>query len=371
MQAEKNIILAKKFNILLIGISKEIETLKNSYHIDKQPIMKKTSKISVAIYFMILQLLFMFTVESCKTEEEPPKIPVLTTTGLTEISTFRAKSGGVVISDGGFEVVAKGVVWSEKENPTVADNVSTDTIDNGDSFECFLSGLEANTKYYVRAFATTSAGTGYGNEFIFSTIKELPTVKDIDGNVYHVVQIGEQFWMVENLKTTRLNNGTNIPPLYDSAYWVSSKVPGYCWYNNNKADNGDTYGALYNWYTINTGKLAPAGWHIPTTEEWLELRNYVGEKYAGSYLRETGNTHWATIDDHGTNEYGFTALPGGLRLYNNTFDQLRWNGYWWTSSESTQIADHYAIVNISVYHTTFEIQDAVKNEGFSVRCIKD
>ena len=99
-----------------------------------------------------------------------------------------------------------------------------------------------------------------------STDNSLPTVKDIEGNAYHIITIGTQTWMIENLKTHKYNDGTDIPLVSDATAWSKLSTPGYC---------ANTYGALYNWYTVNTLKLAPTGWHVPSYAEWITLQNYV------------------------------------------------------------------------------------------------
>src|SRR5674476_633708 len=114
------------------------------------------------------------------------------------------------------------------------------------------------------------------------------TVTDIEGNVYHTVKIGTQTWMVENLKTTKYKDGTAIPLVTDNKVWINLPTPAYCWYDNDATTYKNTYGALYNWYAVNTGKLAPTGWHIPTDAEWTTLQNYVGgELVAGDKMKAT------------------------------------------------------------------------------------
>ena len=138
------------------------------------------------------------------------------------------------------------------------------------------------------------------------------TVTDIDGNVYHTVKIGTQVWMVENLKTTKYNDGTPIPLVTANSSWAILTTPGYCFYNNDANVNKATYGAMYNWYIVNTGKLCPAGWHVPIDAEWTTLTNYLGsENAAGGKLKEFGISHWVTPNDGTTNSSGFTALPAG------------------------------------------------------------
>ncbi len=198
------------------------------------------------------------------------------------------------------------------------------------------------------------------------------TITDIDGNVYQTVVIGTQCWMKENLKTTKYNDGTNIPLVIDNITWSALTTPAYCFYNNDEATYKNTYGALYNWYTVNTGKLAPLGWHIPTNEEWSTLQGYLGGiSEAGGKLKETGTIHWASPNIGATNETGFTALPAGDRFFDGTYYNFTTVGGWWSSSEcETSLAWYYwtyysATSLIGVDHQGF------KKMGFSVRCIKD
>jgi uncharacterized protein (TIGR02145 family) len=123
--------------------------------------------------------------------------------------------------------------------------------------------------------------------------------------------------MKQDLKTTRLNDGTVIPMVTDRAAWTALTTPGYCLYNNtNNADSIRTFGALYNWYAVNTGKLAPKGWHVPSNAEWTTLTTYLGgDSVAGGKLKEAGLANWITPNVGATNETGFSALPGGLRYH--------------------------------------------------------
>ena len=200
-------------------------------------------------------------------------IPTVTTVTPTATSSTTATSGGNITSDGGATVTARGVCWSTSSNPTVA--LSTKTI-NGTgtgSFTSEITGLSPNTTYHVRAYATNSAGTGYGSQLSVTTPG---AVTYVDGNVYNIVIIGTHVWMKENLKTTKYNDGSNIPLVIDSTTWVNLTTPGYCWYNNDATSHKNTYGALYNWYAVNTGKLCPAGWYVPSDTEWQTLMNYLG-----------------------------------------------------------------------------------------------
>ena len=193
------------------------------------------------------------------------------------------------------------------------------------------------------------------------------TATDIDGNIYHTVTIGTQVWMVENLKTTRYNNGTVIPLVKDSAAWAALTIPGYCWYNDS-ATYGNTYGALYNFYAVNTGKLAPTGWHVPTDSEWSVLTTYLGgDSVAGGPLKEAGTVHWASPNTGATNSTGFTALPGGYRMNDGAFVYIGLNGYWWSSTYDGPGALFYREMS---YDTT-GVHRSFADVSFSVRCIKN
>jgi uncharacterized protein (TIGR02145 family) len=203
-----------------------------------------------------------------------------------------------------------------------------------------------------------------------SLISLSQSVRDADGNFYSVVTIGDQQWLGENLKTTRFNDGKEIPMVTDGAKWKAMKSPAFCWFNND-VHNKDVYGALYNWYAVETKKLCPKGWHVPAAWEWDEMIAYLGgELIAGEKLKEKGFEHWKSSLSTSTNEYGFTALPGGMRFETGTFPVFGDSyGVWWTT---TGFSTYYAW-NRGMYFANGNIykgHDNMKN-GYSVRCIKD
>jgi len=307
-------------------------------------------------------------------------IPVLSTNQATKVTQTTATSGGIISDDGGATVTARGVCWSTSQTPTIADNITSDGTGAG-SFTSAISGLTANTTYYVRAYATNSAGTGYGSAMSFTTLEgnngtivfnpniTYGTMTDIDGNTYKTVTIGTQTWMAENLKVTKYNDGTAIPNVTDETAWSSLTTGAYCNYNNDPS-TAATYGRLYNWYAVNTGKLCPTGWHVPTDAEWETLREYLGGyEVAGGKLKETGTTHWNSPNEGATNASGFTALPGGGRYNDGTFDYIGDNGIWWSSTEGST---SYALgwyLNYNNYNLTYN--NSSKVDGFSVRCVRD
>jgi uncharacterized protein (TIGR02145 family) len=327
--------------------------------------MKNIFRISGVVILVLLIIL----IHSCKKDKPTP--PIITTTAISVITQTTATSGGNITSDGGATVTARGVCWSTTTGPTAA--LSTKTTDNTGTgtFTSSITALTAGTVYYVRAYATNVAGTAYGNEISFIT-----SVTDIDGNTYNTVTIGTQVWMAENLKTTKYNDGTAIPNITDNAAWVALTTPAYCWYNNNAAKYKATYGAMYNWYTVdvasNGGKnVCPTSWHVSTDAEWTTLTTYLGGgSVAGGKLKETGTTHWTTPNTGATNETGFTALPGGYRNNYGTCSYIGINGHWWSSSEGSTT---YAWYSYMYYNYTNVYRDFYygKYYGFSVRCVRD
>jgi uncharacterized protein (TIGR02145 family) len=171
--------------------------------------------------------------------------------------------------------------------------------------------------------------------------------------------------MAENLKTTKYNDGTNIPL---GSAWVALSTPGYCWYNNDAATHKSTYGALYNWHAVNTGNLCPVGWHVPPFEEWSVLTVYLRDNVGGK-LKEAGLAHWFDPNTGATNETGFSALPGGYRYYDGLFSYIGYNGFWWSSTgEGTSIAWYRNMGYGSIDLNPFLINASC---GLSVRCVRD
>ncbi len=197
------------------------------------------------------------------------------------------------------------------------------------------------------------------------------TIKDNNGNVYHKVTIGTQTWMLENLKTTKCNDGSSIANILDNTEWDFYSKPAYCWYNDS-IKYKDTYGALYNWCAVNSGKLCPLGWHVPSYTEWHTLIHYLGDTLvAGSKIKEKGNSYWISPNTDATNSSGFTGLPGGYRYaYGGEYGAMGYLAYWWTSTHN----GYNGIWSVMLYNykPIAVLDDGYdRNWGFSVRCIKD
>jgi uncharacterized protein (TIGR02145 family) len=217
--------------------------------------------------------------------------------------------------------------------------------------------------------------------FIISCKKENDKpeiVKDIDDNVYHTVTIGTQVWLVENLKTTKYNNGSSLSYVTDNTIWNNMNSAAYCWYNNDPTTYKSDYGALYNWYAAYSDKLCPTGWHVPSLEEWNTLINFLGGTgEAGVKLKEYGMEHWLTPNAGATNESGFTALPGGTRYTwsdGTSFRGITTEGNW---ANSTQPSGQYSTYNWVHLQYNFSSvsnyggSNGPGQEGMSIRCVKN
>jgi uncharacterized protein (TIGR02145 family) len=330
--------------------------------------MKLLLKITIVV---LVSAGLLAIINSCKDDKEPTE-PVLTTSEVLSITQSGAISGGNITDDGGSDITARGVCWSANENPTIASFKTNDGKGTG-SFTSTLAGLTANTQYYVRAYATNKAGTGYGNQLNFVTAQSANiitfnptltygTLSDMDGNEYKTIEIGNQTWMAENLRTTKYNDGSSVPAVNDNSTWFNLTTDAYCWYDNDITKK-EIYGALYNWYAVNRGNLCPAGWHVPTDQEWTVLSAYLGgESVAGGKLKETGTAHW-NPNTGATNESGFTALPGGMRGNGGVFFDLGYyGGYWWSATENWCRLIYCRSTDIS------SLTD-MNTTGFSVRCV--
>ena len=298
-------------------------------------------------------------------------LPVLTTTAVSSITDNTAVSGGNITSDGGAAITSRGVCWNTSPNPTIALTTKTSNGSGTGNYSSNLTGLSANTTYYVRAYATNSVGTAYGAELSFTT-SNVPntTVTDIDGNTYQIVTICNQKWTKSNLNVSRYRNGDVIPQVTDATQWATLTTGAWCYYANTTS-NGTTYGKLYNWYAVNDPRgLAPAGWHIATDSEWNQLSSCLGgDAVAGGKLKEAGTAHWQSPNTGATNSSGFTALPGGSRGYDGQFSFIGTGGFFWISTETN--ANNASIIDLGYTENYLFMNQYNKKDGLSVRLIKD
>jgi len=261
--------------------------------------------------------------------------------------------------------------------------MSVDTTSGAGDFTITLLSLPSNIPIYVRAYAINSKGISYGNEISFTLWLNAPvtTVTDIDNNSYSTIKIGTQIWMKENLKVTHYRNGDPIPNItfLNDSEWLNTNSGAYCSYEDN-SENSTIYGHLYNGYAITNSKnLCPAGWHIPSKQEWEKLIDYLGGSYtAGNMLKTL--LYWTPTNDKTNDMSGFSALPGGSRLQplpestNTIFYGLKTNNFYWTKDEFyTTYPPESMWYTKMMYSTEWVMIDnnITKKCGLSVRCIKD
>ena len=212
------------------------------------------------------------------------------------------------------------------------------------------------------------------------------SVKDIEGNLYKTVTIGDQVWMAENLKTSKYSNGDSIGTTFPATLDITSEnSPEYQWFYDDNDNNLPTYGRLYTWYAATDKRnICPSGWHVPTDEEWTVLTGYLigkgyGYKGKGSDISKSlaATSGWIKnslegnvgYDQESNNRTGFTALPGGYRYGSGLFNGIGSFGYWWSASEVYSTAAWYR--SLSDHHNYVYRDSSNKQNGVSVRCIKD
>ena len=334
-----------------------------------------------------------FTLQFSETQHQ---LPIVTTNTITSITTNSATCGGDVTSNGASSVTARGVCWSTSQNPTVSESYTTDGSGTG-SFTSNITGLTTGTTYYVRAYATNSAGTSYGEQRSFTAVVDAgyscpgaATVTDYDNNTYNTVQIGNQCWMKENLRTTHYSDGTSIP-MGNS----TSNTTAY-YYVDNNISNVSTHGYLYNWPAVmgNSSSssanpsgvqgICPTGWHVPSDAEWIQLSDYVGSQtqyqcndnsdYIAKALASTSG--WSIImsdlcavglEPSSNNSTGFSALPAGC--YGSNLSSVGSDADFWSA---TQIYGNFVYYRQITYSGAYLYRNGNdKFYGYSVRCLRD
>jgi uncharacterized protein (TIGR02145 family) len=307
-------------------------------------------------------------------------VPVLATVSASNITAIGAVCGGSISSDGGAPITARGVCWSTSPNPTTANSVTNNGSGTG-SYTSNLTGLQPNTTYYVRAYATNAVTTAYGNMVQFTTVG----VADGNGNVYSTVEIGGQVWMAENLRTTVYANGDPIQNVTNNTTWSQLNTGAWSYYNNT-SQNNNIYGKLYNWYAVNDPRnVCPTGWHVPTDVEWQQLEQALGMpsgelnstgdrgilQNVGGKMKSIGTQYWDAPNTGANNWSGFSALPGGYRggSSGGLFFSLGNIGYWWSASGSgSDIATSRDLGNDDAGIGRYSLG---KRYGIAVRCVRD
>jgi uncharacterized protein (TIGR02145 family) len=313
----------------------------------------------------------------------PGNLATLTTTLASSITNISAISGGNITNDGGTLITERGICYSSSPSPTTANTTIISGSGTG-SFTSILTSLNANSTYYVRAYATNSSGTAYGNEVSFTTTSGGGGIVTITGAgvtfggyTYSSIVLGNgQEWMSENLRTNSYANGDPIPNVTDSIQWGNLTTGAWVHYNNN-SQYENPYGKLYNWYAVNDSRnVCPTGWHVPSDVDWVILSFYLGgESVAGGKMKSIGTQYWVNPNTDATNESGFSGLPGGSRNSNgsffNIFNVIGEYGLWWSSIEDYPL-------NAFTRHLDYDdgnlyrfFNGLNKKFGLSVRCLKN
>jgi uncharacterized protein (TIGR02145 family) len=318
------------------------------------------------------------------TISNPGVLATLITLPIGNITATSAVSGGTISNSGGTTITHRGICLNTSPNPTTADSAIENGAGTG-SFTINLDFLLPNTTYYVRAFAINSAGTAYGNELSFTTSTSNTIISSnpgagvtFNGYTYSSIVLGNgQEWMAENLKTTVYANGDPIPNVTDSLQWLTTTSGAWAYYDDNSAFN-NPYGKLYNFYTvIDSRNVCPSGWHVPSQVEWETLVNYLGgTSLAGGALKETSTSYWFSPNTGATNSIGFNAVGGGIKIFNGIGGD-QWGcqfkndyGHMWSSTPALNVTQGMAIYP-KYDNSNAPISGTEKNNGFSVRCLKN
>ena len=263
-------------------------------------------------------------------------------------------------------ILEKGIVYSTSPNPSILDSKSTTDISMGIS-KVNISNLIEGTTYYAKSFAKSATLILYGEEKVFSTpISNTEIVTDVNGNTYQTVLIGNQTWMKENLRVTKYRNGDVIPNVHIDR---QNSISGAWSYYLDDSYYDSNFGKLYNWYAATDARgICPNSWHMPSTDEWQTLRNFLGEQ-PGTKLKENNPTYWgAHWKDNPTNSSGFSARGAGL-FYSYISSEIKESARFW-SSQAYDTQNAFIRV-LSFDQPEFPAATVPKGYQVSIRCIKD
>ncbi len=329
---------------------------------------------------MQLILIVIFT-SSCgkDNQEEPPVTQKLTTMDISNISYTVAKCGGIY--EYGFIPNRKGLCWNTTGDPTYSDNHISNYENDTSSFESKIYRLKPNTTYFIRAYAELWGEYYYGETKHFTT-RTYDSIIDIrDNNIYRYAEIGDQYWLIDNLKyLPSVNNPieeSDITPMYYVYNYFGSDLE-----DAKSHHNYETYGVLYNRKSIEGS--CPSGWHVPSPSDWEKLTEFVEEdekpmnyqvahalKSMGTI--EDGTGLWKSSQYEGINSVGFSAIPSGHRFTAGTFLELGKRVTFWmddndNSFDKGSIMLFYDSWSLSYY---YDLDYLAKDVGASIRCIKD
>jgi uncharacterized protein (TIGR02145 family) len=327
-------------------------------------------------YGFFLLVAISITLLCCKKEDNSILSTVETYNPLY-ISSTAATVGCWVKSDGGSGIVDCGIYISDAPNPETSSTKLKIGSDTG-LFLGQVTGFLPNVKYYIKAYAVNTKGESLGEQLDFTTPAQ---IRDFDNNLYKTVKIVNQTWLAENLKTTRYRNGDLIGTTALPATNISGEnAPKYQWAYEGDESNMTAYGLLYTWYAATDSRgLCPTGWHLPTDAEWHTLALSLDAEAqiidgmesitAGGKLREAGTSHWTSPNTGANNISLFSALPGGYRYYDGKYNDIKNSAIFCSSTEnnSDDIWNRYLFFSAANLNRAPDY----KNNGYSVRCIKD
>jgi uncharacterized protein (TIGR02145 family) len=332
----------------------------------------------------------------------PPVLEPVEVTDITQIrATFQAilqYDGGGTLSDWGLYLsldpepgpedrVLVAQLPQTSSNKISQDSTVSDSLSTSQTFQITIDSLISGAAYYTRMYASNESGTGLGDIVRFRTLVDTTgvTVTDIDGNIYRTVQIGDQLWMKDNLRTSRYLNGDLIDHIPDSTEWASltfldeDKTIGEgAWVHyRNDSENEIPFGKLYNWFAVtHPSGICPAGWQVPSREDWEILIEYTGgADIAGGNLKATGTLEagtglWLAPNEGATDSVGFSALPADFRWPDGKYSLMKGeNAIFWTSTRDNEYYAYNTAMNRYLEYIDRPSSDFTF--GFSVRCLRD
>jgi uncharacterized protein (TIGR02145 family) len=349
--------------------------------------------------FLIVMLL------SCERWDIKPvntlELPQLSCKVITTNGTSLACQG-TIIDSGTSALISRGFCLSLDSTPSISDSINVQ-LNNSENFDITINNLIPDTTYYIVAYARNHKGLAISNTCKLKTSRDplIPFnphlsygyLTDVDGNTYKTIKIGNQTWMAENLRVTHYQNGDSIPLVMDYYAWTTLKKGAQCRYDySNSLDTIAKYGRYYNWYAImDQRNIAPAGWHVPTIQEWLDLENYLstnGYKSSNDILYKDITKSLATTNgwfpektfisvgfqQYKNNKSGFSALPAGYMsplISQNRYKTTEW---WCYCPDTTNIpGTNYTYVGLNYTTNTLSKGGGIGTTsiGISIRCIKD
>ncbi|MBQ9436438.1 MAG: T9SS type A sorting domain-containing protein [Bacteroidales bacterium] len=328
-------------------------------------------------------------------------LPDVYTTKVSKVTFNSLDCGGYISNNSSKAVTARGFCWGTDATPTLNGPHTLDGTGTGD-FSHQLTDLEERTTYYVRAYATNSDGTAYGNTFSVNTLGGVPcagtpTVTDRDGNTYKTIQIGEQCWMKENLRTTKYADGT---PITQGNNTSASTTVAYWYYPNNNANNKSSFGLLYNWKAVMRNAssssqnpsgvqgICPNGWHVPSYQEWFQFMGYMGAQSefqcsAATYsiARAISSTKgWNGNSNLGhcspgqfpekNNSSGFSIIPAGNSAGDAYYLNFGNYAFLWSATANSSSEPYHFMIYCNSELPSLKTTDS-QSYGMSVRCVRN